>query len=93
MKTQVTILSEDILNKLWLSWLEQERDRVGLSKREEYFFARRLPYIANGRKTNKAERFEQWLFTNGAEVRRVSGKIHLEFTDDSMATLFALKYS
>jgi len=96
MKQKLTILGSDILDKMWYAWLEQERDRLGkLTEPEEWFLARRLPYGQGefGRRTRKAERFEQWLFTKGAGVRRISGKLYLEFTDDSDATMFALQYS
>jgi hypothetical protein len=94
MNVAVTTLSEDILNKLWLTWLGDEHLRLGkLTQREQYFLARHAPYAMNGRKTNKAQRFEQWLFANGAEVRQKAGKFHLEFTDEALATMFALRYS
>lgn len=93
MKVKPILLETAILDKTWWHWMETERDRVGLTDREAWFLAKRYPFGAESRRTNKAERFEQWLFTQGAGVRRVAGKCYLEFTDESQATMFALKWS
>ena len=96
MKIIVTQLSSDVLNRAWYSWLEQERERVGkLTATEQWALQNRVPYGANyfGRRSNKAQRFEQWLFAQGAEVRQHAGKNYLEFVDKSMATMFALRWS
>lgn len=90
------LLETAILDKTWWSWLETERERLGnLKIDEEWFLAKRLPFGtgAFSRRSRKAERFEQWLFTQGAGVRKVAGKFYLEFTDEGQATLFALKWS
>ena len=94
MKTNVTILPENILNKLWWTWLGWERERLGkLTKDEEYAISRNLGYGYFNRRGRKAERFELWLFSQGAEVRKNYGKFQLEFFEEANASLFALKYA
>lgn len=95
MKVKVTNLSAEVLNKAWLSWLEDESKRASLTDRERYGLTRKYTYgdFYFSRKSNKAQRFEQWLFKHGAEVRQAAGKLHLEFTDETTATMFALKWA
>ena len=92
-KIAVTILDSSSLDKAWWHFLAAESERVGLTDREQWFLAKRLPYGSESRRTNKSQRFEQWLFAHGAEVRRRAGKFYLEFTDAGQATMFALKWS
>lgn len=93
-KVKPTTLQENVLNKVWWTWLEGERTRLGkLTKDEEYVLSRRLAYGYFNRRGRKAERFEQWLFINGAEVRKSAGRFHLEFVEEANASMFALKYA
>jgi hypothetical protein len=95
MKYKVTTLDHNVLNKAWYAYLERERDRLGkLTEHEIDGLRYNMPYGSYSftRRGNKAQRFEQWLFTHGAEVRKNAGKYQLEFADESQATMFALKW-
>ena len=94
MNHKLTTLSSDILNQLWWKWLEWEQQRLGnLTESEQYQLNRRIAYNERVRENNKADRFEKWLFQQGAEVRKRQGKKYLEFADEQQAMVFALKYS
>ena len=93
-KDKPTLIDSPVLDKVWWQWLEWERDRLGvLTGPEEWLLTRRVPYNQRPRSSRKAERFEIWLFQQGAEVRKIHGKKYLEFADEHNASLFALKWS
>lgn len=82
------MISPEILNKIWNDWLDQQE----LTNYERNFVLGK-PYGCGGRRSNKKERFETWLFINGGSIRRINKQFHIEFTDTSQASFFLLRYS
>jgi hypothetical protein len=89
-KVKPTYLATAVLDKIWLEWLAEQPH---LTKDDHWQLAKRLGYHFTNRRSNKAQRFEQWLFAQGAEVRKQAGKFYLELADSSDATMLALRYA
>jgi hypothetical protein len=89
-KVKPTYLDTEILDKIWLDWLAKQPN---LTKDDRWQLAKRLGFVFVSRRSNKAQRFEQWLFSQGAEVRKKAGRFYLELADSSDAMLFALRWS
>ena len=89
-KVKPTYLSTEILDKVWLDWLSKQPN---LTKDDRWQLAKQLGFHFVSRRSKKAQRFEQWLFSQGAEVRKQAGKFYLELADSNDATLFALRWA
>jgi hypothetical protein len=51
-----------------------------------------MSYDTQSRNYGPARCFEDWLFSQGAIVKQVKGKRHLEFMTPEQATWFKLKW-
>lgn len=79
-------LSNADLQKIWAKWMSNFEGQPisGLQQR--------LKYDNQHRHYGLAQRFETWLFSQGAVVKQVNGKRHLEFMTPEQATWFILKW-
>ena len=84
---KATYLESDVLDRVWWRWLET----AGPTQYEMSYL--KVSYNRVPRRINKVQRFEQWLFMQGGEVRQISGKRYVQFTDEQEAMLFALKWA
>ena len=76
-------LSEEFLNKVWADW--HNNNFTGNVYNTQYGRVSRRGFIA--------QKFENWLFKEGAMVQRINKKCYLQFTDPEEALVFRLKYS
>jgi len=82
--TDTTTLSSEILDKLWVRFLVYKGINENYSPKTYKWISRR---------THISHEFENWLFDQGATVKQSGRNRYLQFTDESQATMFALKYS
>ena len=77
-------LPEEFLNRVWNTWNIQLNDTE-------------VPYQTQYNRVSRrgftAQKFENWLFPQGAMVQRINKKCYLQFTDAEEALYFRLKYS
>jgi hypothetical protein len=86
-------LNTDLLDKVWRTWLADNKPTF--NEQQVYLSGRWGSGYATARrnKINKSERFEAWLFReHGGTVRQVAGKLHIEFSTPSQASMFILRY-
>lgn len=83
-----TLVSTEILDKIWNQWLEQQE----LTNHERSYSVGR-PYGATMRRSNKVDRFQIWLLNQGGSIRRINKKFYIEFSDPSQASFFLLRYA
>jgi hypothetical protein len=76
-------LPDELLNKVWQSWNIQNNFEVVYQSQ----------YNRVARRGYNAQKFENWLFTQGAIVQRINKKCYLQFTDPEEALVFRLKYA
>lgn len=97
-KEKPVLLNTELLDKVWRSWLEDNNPTS--NERMTYLggwgFGRGQPAgyrTARSRRINKSDRFESWLFReHGGTVRQVAGKLHIEFSTPSQASMFLLRW-
>ena len=82
----MTELPEEYVDSAWLKFLESRTTPEG-----RRYYGKHYRNVA--RRSNLSQSFENWLFTEGAIVRRSYKHCHLEFSFDEQATLFALKWA
>ncbi len=82
------LIAPDILDKVWNDWLEQQ----SLTAHERSWVLGR-PFGAGSRRMNKRQRFEDWLFSQGATIKRINKQFYIEFTDPKQASFFLLRWS
>jgi hypothetical protein len=87
-----TYLNNDILNNVFHEFV-QTVYTVRTSEEKEIFLQRYPRYEFLSRRSLAGQAFENWLFAQGAGVRQINGLLHLEFVEESDATLFALRWS
>jgi hypothetical protein len=85
MDMKQTLLNAD-LQKLWANWL------LNLQGQHISGYGLRMRYDTQHRNYGPAIDFEDWLFSQGAVVKQVNGKRHLEFMTPEQATWFKLKW-
>ena len=85
--TEKQTLSNANLQKVWTNWL--------LTLQDQYIsrYGLRRDYDSCYRYAGPAWVFEDWLFSQGAIVKQVKGKRHLEFMTPEQATWFKLKWT
>jgi hypothetical protein len=79
-------LSNADLQKLWANWL------LTLQGQHISGYGLMMNYDTQHRNYGPARSFEDWLFSQGAVVKQVNGKRHLEFMKPEQATWFKLKW-
>ena len=82
------LISPEILNKVWSRWCEAHCEPDSMHTLWQY-----AEYGTVSRRGNTAQRFEDWLFTQGAIVQQLNHKRFLYFSDDQQASWFMLRYS
>lgn len=80
-------LEPEFLDKVWHYWVT---DKVHEEIRSIYL---RRTYQYVSRKDTRSQRFETWLFDQGASVRQHNHVRYLEFADEELALIFVLKHS
>ena len=80
-------LEPEFLDTIWHNWIT---DKVHEEIRSIYL---RRTYQYVSRKDVRSQRFETWLFDQGASVKQHNHKRYLEFTDEELAIIFILKHS
>ena len=79
----ITLSDNTFLNRVWVNWnTENNADNVYTNQ-----------YDRVSRRGFTAQKFENWLFQQGAIVQRSNKKCYLQFTDEEEALVFRLKYS
>jgi hypothetical protein len=83
MNTTDTILSSEVLDRVWYKFLCYN----GLAENNH----KRYKWIS--RRTKISQDFENWLFTQGITVQQINGNRHLQVLDDQNATFFLLRWA
>jgi len=92
--TETELLSPELLDRVWWRWLadtiptKERFIQVILQDRINF----KTSYAGEKRSVKMAQEFERWLFEQGAEVRQIRGRRHLQFVDAAAATVFAMKW-
>jgi hypothetical protein len=78
----MTTLDEKFLNKVWTQW--------NINRLAEMPYTQMYNRVA--RRGSIPQKFETWLFTEGAIVCRLNKKCFLHFTDSETALAFKLRH-
>ena len=76
-------LPETLLDKIWVEWHIRTFTDILYHTR----------YNRVSRRGYNAQKFENWLFAQGAIVQRINKRCYLQFTDEEEALVFRLRYS
>ena len=77
------IIDQGLLDKVWRNWCTHQLYASMYSHQPNYA---RVP-----RRTSLAQRFELWLWHEGASIARKNKKCYLEFHTEDDATAFILR--
>ena len=80
------IVDQGLLDKVWSKWLTSK----GSSPRTLYLSR---TYTNISRNIPIAKQFEDWLWQEGAMIKRENKKCYLQFFNDDDATMFVLRNS
>lgn len=79
-------LDPEFLDKLWCKFMnDRPEPKSRYYTSDEYIHVSRRSYLS--------QKFEQWLWEQGAVVRQINGKRYLEFADSKKATIFSLRWA
>lgn len=88
--SNVLLESPDLLTHIWRAWLAEFHKPVRPTANDMFY--RQVPFHRISRRDPTCQRFENWLFHNGAEVRQIDGERYLHFFAEDRATLFLLRW-
>lgn len=78
------LVDQGVLNKVWTKWIDSTQTGYNYEPRD---------YARVARRGSMARKFEDWLWQEGAAIRRANKKCFLEFHSEDDATAFVLRYS
>jgi hypothetical protein len=77
------VLPDTLLDNVWKQWCAENKIS-GWVYTPTYDRVSRRGYIS--------DRFEKWLFVQGATVQRINKKCYIQFSDEEDAVAFRLRY-
>lgn len=80
------IVDQGLLNKVWHKWL------IATYNDPTTINYHTIDYARVARRVPAAQKFELWLWAEGASIKRENKKCYLEFFDDTDAAAFALRH-
>lgn len=89
MSKDKTYLDQNVLDRVWRAYLEEVGPTVYEHKR---YFILESSYHPVSSRSNKSDKFQTWLFSQGVSVKRINKKNYLCFDKPETATMFMLKY-
>ena len=79
------IIDQGLLNKVWIKWVMDTYSDPVIAIHHVSDYAR------VSRRSSAAQKFELWLWAEGAAIKRQNKKCYLEFFDDTDAAAFVLR--
>ena len=79
----ITVSDNNYLNNVWKQWLDANLDHSSQLNHNYSRVARRIPV---------AQKFEDWLWVQGASIIRDNRKCYLQFTNEEDAIIFKLRH-
>lgn len=87
MQDDLPLLSPDILDKIWIQWLKNEK--IDFAK--YWYFTATYQYCMRG--SELTQRFENWLLEQGGQIFVRNHQRCIKINDAEKASFLLLKYS